>query len=65
MVATHSMPRDEADADLMIDSYHQRDRAALQRPFHYPTQGWRLLVWNAGVAALGLAGTLFVLATCI
>jgi hypothetical protein len=55
----------DAEADLLPDSHHHRDRAVLQQPFDYPTEGWSLLAWNAGVAVLGLAGTLFALATCI
>ncbi len=58
---------DDAEADLLPHSHHlhHSDRAVLQLPFHYPTEGWGLLAWNAGVAVLGLAGTLFALATCI
>ena len=50
---------------LLPDSYQHRDGAALKQPFHYPTEGRRPLAWNACVAMLGLAGTLFALSTWI
>ena len=64
MQAVSSRHLDDADAEL-ADLSPRRDRAVLRLPFSYPCEGWRCLAFNAGVAVLGLAGTLFALATCI